>query len=361
MPPSKFNRTAWPESGAHRDLLEHLDALHRRHGCRSLRGIGREMHLSYTRVYDVVRGTSLPVSEVQVRDLVLALVGRRDAESERTAADAADLYVKARRERDERPVESSPEGSVTAVPPGAALAAPDPVVDRVEPPHRLRRPTTLAALVATLLAGTAIAVWTLGAGRSDATPPAALQVTENFDGELDARTWVRPDRPDLVHVGGGTLHFTADAEDTADGVEARLAPRASGPFRRVAFTAAVPSYDRAGPGGVSLVLSEPSGRTHRVSFGPSAPGLEVAVLVCSQDHCAEYEDYDPPSHFVPFEVGEEVPIEVVLDGDRLRFTVREEVVAETPLDTALTAFSFDLYGAEEEAWHITVDSLRVSA
>ncbi|RZT87869.1 hypothetical protein EV383_4801 [Pseudonocardia sediminis] len=126
MPPSRFNRTAWPEAGAHREMLEFLDAVHRRFGTRSLREVGRSMHLSYSRVHDIVRGISLPVSEDQVRSLVFALVGSHDAEAELVAAQAAELFVKARRARDEEGV-----SMVLPQPPTAPAADADPGVTAV--------------------------------------------------------------------------------------------------------------------------------------------------------------------------------------------------------------------------------------
>lgn len=101
VPPSRFNQTVWPADGPHRELLDFLDAVHRRHGCRSLRETGRAIHLSYTRVHDIVRGASLPVDETQVRALVVGLTGSGDPETEEIADHAVELFVKARRARDE--------------------------------------------------------------------------------------------------------------------------------------------------------------------------------------------------------------------------------------------------------------------
>ena len=99
--PNRFNQTSWPPDGPHRELLEFLDAVHSRHGCRPMRKIGRDMNLAHTRVYDIVRGASLPVDEEQARSLVKALTAESDAETHLLADQAAELLVKARRARDE--------------------------------------------------------------------------------------------------------------------------------------------------------------------------------------------------------------------------------------------------------------------
>lgn len=154
MPPSRFNRTSWPDDGPHREFLEFLDAVHRRHGCRSLRDIGRAMHLSYTRVHDIVRGVSLPVDEAQVRALVTGLTGTADSEAEETATHATELFVKARRARDEADPARSDAGA-------EVVASPAPAADPPAPrpgPRPARRTLVALAVGAVLLAVLAVAL-----------------------------------------------------------------------------------------------------------------------------------------------------------------------------------------------------------
>src|SRR3954447_21959093 len=42
VPPTRFNRSTWPESGAHRELLEFLDEIHLDHGVARCAAWGRQ-------------------------------------------------------------------------------------------------------------------------------------------------------------------------------------------------------------------------------------------------------------------------------------------------------------------------------
>ncbi|TYK47725.1 HD domain-containing protein [Actinomadura decatromicini] len=75
----RIDRTAWPEDGPYRRLLELLDGVHRDNGGKSLREIAAAMNLaSASRVNDLLRGRRRPVDDQQVFLLVRALGGGED-------------------------------------------------------------------------------------------------------------------------------------------------------------------------------------------------------------------------------------------------------------------------------------------
>ncbi|GAA2660877.1 hypothetical protein GCM10010400_19230 [Streptomyces aculeolatus] len=94
-----IDRGKWPESGAHRKLLEFLDRVHAGNGLKSRRDITAAMNLeSPSYVNDMLRGMRLPVDDRQVTALVRALGGGTDE-----AANGRRLLDRARAE--ERAVE----------------------------------------------------------------------------------------------------------------------------------------------------------------------------------------------------------------------------------------------------------------
>lgn len=359
MPGIQFNSERWPEEGPHRELLEVLHLVHTRNGLRSLRAIGRDMNLAYTQVHKIVRGEALPVDERQVRDLVHAIAGRRDDEINAHADSAVGRWraaVAAAAPRRQAAVPADPE---------PALSVGGSATDRPVGRPQWVLPVAVAAVLA-LAAGVAAVIgnWP----PSGPTPEGATTRTDggtvladDFDGsELDPLVWNRPERPDVVTVRDGALQFAVDAEDTADGLHTEFAPRISGAFTEVSFVARVPAYQQAGPGGLALIVTESGGRNHRLIVGPSNGGPETAALFCDRDFCGQFDDYVPPSVYVPFEVGEAVPVRLAASGGRLNFYVRDRLVQQSPpVTNALTSFYFDVYGADGEAWNITVDSLSV--
>ncbi len=109
------------------------------------------------------------------------------------------------------------------------------------------------------------------------------------------------------------------------------------------------------------MITTASGRTHRVLFGPGLQESIIAVLACSRAECHQYDDYDPPTRYEPLPVGEMVPVRVVYSSGQLQFYVRDQLIAQGPQgDAPPRTFSFDVYGAKEEAWHIVVDSVIVT-
>ncbi|MFC4051629.1 hypothetical protein ACFOY4_18205 [Actinomadura syzygii] len=75
----RIDRTAWPEDGPYRRLLELLDGVHRDNGGKSLREIAAAMNLaSASRVNDFLRGRRRPVDDQQLALLVKALGGGED-------------------------------------------------------------------------------------------------------------------------------------------------------------------------------------------------------------------------------------------------------------------------------------------
>lgn len=368
MPSKGFNRAAWPADGAHRALLEFLDDLHRDHGRRSLRAIGQAMHLSHSRVHDLVRGLWLPVDEEQLRALVAGIVGRDDERTSGLADEGVELYAAARRERDGvAPVTAQDEAT-----PEPALAA-HPVDD---PPARPAgggwRAWNIAAAGVVAVA-TIVALW--GAlppdagvrdGSTDAAPPITL--IDDFDADrLDPDKWLPPTRGDLIYQRDGVLNLQVRAADTEVAAEARLEPRVQGTFRSIAFVVAMPEVTRAGPGGPSLTLREADGRIHKVVFGAGTDARGtvqsiVAGLFCFRPgaDCHQYDDFDPPGEYARIEPGERVPVRVVQSGGQVQLYVRDELLAQGPRgDAPFAGFTFDVYGTKSEEWRAAVDSVRV--
>jgi hypothetical protein len=53
---------------------------------------------------------------------------------------------------------------------------------------------------------------------------------------------------------------------------------------------------------------------------------------------------------------------VIQNGKQVQFYALDKLIAQGPPDdTQLKSFTLELAGYEEEAWHITVDSVRVTA
>ena len=73
------SRDRWPQAGAQRDWLAFCDEVHRENGLPSLRVLGKEVHLSFNRVGELLRGEGLPVNEGRARALLAAL-GATDKE-----------------------------------------------------------------------------------------------------------------------------------------------------------------------------------------------------------------------------------------------------------------------------------------
>lgn len=347
------------------------------------------MLLSFTRVGEILRGKSLPVSEKQTQDLLKAMIGQADSVPEELIARAAELFARAQRWKNQQ------VGLIAVTDPSAGTSAasirlddgPEPAgaPDSLAPALRPRRRLLATAAVAGAALASVVGVTTIALGSADSSgaastsqptsvtgttpevdaeviaPPAVL-LTDNFDGDqLDANRWVPPKRNDLIYAGQGVLNFAAEPQDTRNGVEARLTPKLAEPFREISFTMSVPSFGKSGPGGPDLSIEQASGRNHKVFFGPSSGNLVVGALICSKERCNQYDDFDPPLEEIKFVPGELVPIRVVDNGSRLQFFVKDQLVEEGPTDdrSALTKFSFDLYGANEESWHVTVDSLQV--
>ncbi|MER5669718.1 hypothetical protein [Pseudonocardia alni] len=151
VPLRRFDRTSWPEHGPHRELLDLLDTVHDRNGCRSERDIARRLRTPVTRVRGIVRGRTLPDDEAATRALLAALAGDGGVDPA-TADRAAALTAAARREHDG--VAPWPAARRTGRPlwshPGAAATSAGPTTGR--------RRTTVAAVLVVLTAAVATAV-----------------------------------------------------------------------------------------------------------------------------------------------------------------------------------------------------------
>lgn len=247
------------------------------------------------------------------------------------------------------------------------IPTPDPVSLR-------RRGQSLAAasllLVVALLAGCgggAVAPDEGSGSTLDAAPSDALTgpvFTDDFDsGSLDPVRWSAPAHPDLIRVADGVLKLQVTAADTAIGVEDQIDAHLPAAVREVSLAVSVAGFEATGPGGGALQVAEPSGRYHQIVFGPSGGGLEAGALVCEKTNCSSKADFVSPGAYFPFEQGQPLPLRVVAAAQRLEFYVADQLIGSTtPLGEArLSDFRIELYGANSEQWHITVDSVRAVA
>ncbi len=364
MPGEPINRADWPTQGPHRELLELLDGLHRRSGLPSSREISKRLHVSHTRVHSLLRGKALPVDAGQVEALVAAL--DPSSISDDAPRRAVTLYYAT------KAAHADPDGSGGQAAGDEALIAASPAStpDINVPVQSSGRPAqahalVVASVVLTLVAVVGVGVLSIPAlwRLTDAQAPTDRQVllAEEFAGtRLDPVVWNTPARPDIVGVDNDRLTFRVDPADTAAGLHTELLPRDSVPFDEVSLIVSVPEYRQAGPGGVALIVIEANGRNHRLMFSPSEGGPEVAALVCAQSACAEYDDYMPPAEYLPFEVGEQVPLRIVSTPSSIQFYARDRLIGQSTAPAGpLASLLFDVYGADSEAWTITADRLVV--
>lgn len=229
-------------------------------------------------------------------------------------------------------------------------------------PGRLLIATAVVLLLAAVITGVVIAPrWMRSAPTTD-NRTAEIVFQDDFgDEQLDITKWAQPAKPHLIKQKDGRMNFVVTAADSAKEVTSELLPLGAGHYREVGFTISVPAYTQSGDGGVWLSMSEESGRTSRIAFGPSAEGgASLYALFCSKPRCDSYQDFDTATTYFNFPTGAEVPVRVTDTDGHLRLYARNNLVAVGPqIDTTLTAFRFVLYAAESESWHITVDSLRV--
>ncbi|MFF3869876.1 NB-ARC domain-containing protein [Micromonospora sp. NPDC001898] len=123
----RIDRTAWPASGPHRELLEHLDQVHEANGTKSLTVIAGAMRLaSRSRVSALLRGANgtLPADEPQVRLLVKALGGGDD-----DATRGLLLYRRARAAAREEQVTPAPRFRLPGPKPPSPIVLYPPVLD----------------------------------------------------------------------------------------------------------------------------------------------------------------------------------------------------------------------------------------
>lgn len=198
-------------------------------------------------------------------------------------------------------------------------------------------------------------------GGGSATSDPRLLFSEDFDGdELDPERWNLPAQPDLIYSRGGALTLELRGDGPSNGRVAHLLPRDVGSFNEIRFDASILSSEAAGPGGAGVTVTERSGRTHRLVFGPSPPDqLNASALVCAQPRCSQYDDYLPPEVFAPMALGERVPMRMVREGSELTISVRDQVIGRVRSSEPLVRFSIDLDGAATEKWRIAIDSIRV--
>lgn len=235
---------------------------------------------------------------------------------------------------------------------------------------RATTPWIVAAFAAVAVLGGG-ATWLLT--RTSATPPAPPRppserdqpfFSENFDSDqLDSTKWVTPSDPAHLYPRDRVLNMIG-ATEPGRGTNTDLAPRVPQSFREIDFVFGVPDYQNPGPGGGKLVVTEQSGRTHEVVFGPSRGNvpLAAAVLICTRPTCTTYDDYvppRPPTSAERFVLGEAVPMKVIQTGSTLTFWMRDVMIGQAQVSAPLASFRFNAYAVPDERWHITVDAVRV--
>lgn len=200
MPPSRFNRDAWPEDGPHRELLELLDGAHVDGGARSLRALGKDMHVAYTRVHAIVSGRSLPASDAQTRALVAALTNGAGDDLESRAVELYRSALRARLRASDEPIVP-----VNAEPP----AAEDRDVPKapVRHPRRARAALLPVAIAAAAVAGGALYFIpdTTSDGPEPASPAVDLPSVRYFSVDPDA-----PDGCSSVYRTTGMIEGDVD-------------------------------------------------------------------------------------------------------------------------------------------------------
>jgi hypothetical protein len=194
-------------------------------------------------------------------------------------------------------------------------------------------------------------------------PSTDSMFADNFDGtELNSAHWHAPPVPRLIHQSNGSLNFQVGDPPSTGDVYTELQPRLSGsPITKIDFTVSVPSYEKAGEGGVQLVLNANSPRPQRILFGPSPNGPQVYTLFCDRPLCrlGIYEDFIE-GKYTGFGLGESVPVTVSHEAGMLRFSVRGVATAELPSPTdPITDFRFIISAGGNEIWNISVDNLIV--
>lgn len=232
------------------------------------------------------------------------------------------------------------------------------------------RATVIGTAIAAAALVLSVVIWQLAPSDGDGTTPTPPNRTpgsrfvDNFqESRLDEKKWKLPPRPDLIYAQDGLLNFRVTSDDTRNPVTVPLLPKSSvRPFTSVSFTISVPSFEKVGKGGPSLLVTQSSGRNHEIVFGvgSSVGSPEVAALFCTDQICSgQYDDFKTPV-IRQFATGESVPVKLASNGRRLEFQVNNEVVAEGPDDGSLLVdFKFKLYGTDGESWHVTADDLVV--
>lgn len=148
-------------------------------------------------------------------------------------------------------------------------------------------------------------IWQLSPSGGDGTtptPPSRIpgsRFVDNFEGSrLDGEKWKLPPSPDLIYAQDGRLNFRVTSDDTQNPVTVPLLPKSPiRPFSSISFTIAVPSFEKVGKGGPSLLITQNSGRNHEIVFGvgSSLGSPEVAALFCSDQTCSGlYDDFKKP-------------------------------------------------------------------
>lgn len=194
-------------------------------------------------------------------------------------------------------------------------------------------------------------------------PSRNIRFADNFDGpELNPANWHAPSLPRLIYQANGSLNFQVGNPPSTGEVYTTLDPRLSGsPITKIGFTVSVPTYKKAGEGGVQLVLNPKGPRPQRILFGPSPSGPQVYTLFCERPFCrlGIYEDF-VEGKYTGFGLGESVPVTVSQEAGMLRFSVRGVTTAEMPgPPDSFTDFQFIISAGSEEIWNISVDNLVI--
>jgi hypothetical protein len=189
-------------------------------------------------------------------------------------------------------------------------------------------------------------------------PPGAELFSDDFDGtSLDLQKWQTPARRDVIAVNRQSLILRLPAREGPAEVDEKLIPRFTGSFAEISFSATITDASRASHGAVSLDVTQGSGRTYRLLFGPRESAL---VSPCPKGICPDSTTLALTSSPIGRDIGRPFRVRAFDAGDRVRFAIDDHAVVDgQPDPSGLATFALRVTGSAQDTWAVTVQDLRV--